>query len=227
MVEFPWDPEDPIPEPETEVPTTPIPPAPRHQDILIKMLIEEQRVLIGGVIEVCTACYDVLWSLFIAILGIDATYEEIDDWRDASTLENHHETKIFPDPPGTNLYVRFTAGGTNNTFGDWAEIEDSAAAKLTPKFQYYPGYIVSVITEDFSRRDEVYLFELAYGETVKTTIGRSRVQGATLLEDTAMQERMRTLQIPAGEKVYYRMACETADATLDCHIRYYLTPGDE
>jgi hypothetical protein len=34
------------------VPTTTIPPAPRHQDILLKLLIEEQRVLIEAILEV-------------------------------------------------------------------------------------------------------------------------------------------------------------------------------
>jgi hypothetical protein len=34
------------------VPTTTIPPAPLHQDILLKMLIEEQRVLIEAILEV-------------------------------------------------------------------------------------------------------------------------------------------------------------------------------
>jgi len=34
------------------VPTTTIPPAPRHQDQLLKSLIEEQRILIEATIEV-------------------------------------------------------------------------------------------------------------------------------------------------------------------------------
>lgn len=35
-----------------EVPTTTIPPSPRHQDVLLKMLIEEQRIVIAAVIAI-------------------------------------------------------------------------------------------------------------------------------------------------------------------------------
>lgn len=39
------------PDPEVD----PLPPAPRHQDVLLRMYLEEQRVLIDALIEVLVA----------------------------------------------------------------------------------------------------------------------------------------------------------------------------
>jgi len=186
-----------------EVPTTTIPPAPRHQDQLLKMGIEEQRVLIGATLE---------------------ELELMEDWYAASTLESHHETLIFPDPPQTDVCIVMVAGAVANTFSDWVEIVDENAASFSSKFAANSGYIVSLINEDFSDADKVYLIEMAYG-AAKTVIGRTRMQSGTNKTDTANQERMRALVIPAGETVYYRMASEVESADIYCHIRYYLVPS--
>jgi len=138
---------------------------------------------------------------------------------DMLALDAHHETKIFPTL--VTQSVTFTAGATNATFGAWTEIADSGSNKFTDCFTS-DGYFVSFIIEDASVSDKVYLIEFAYGDT-KTVIGRSRVLSGSTKKDTTNQPRMGQLKIPAGQTVYYRMACETGGATLTGHLRYYLT----
>ena len=60
--------------------------------------------------------------------------------------EHHHLTKIFPED--TDEHLTFTAGGVANIFGDWAEIVDDAANKLSDMFATSPGHITGILLED-------------------------------------------------------------------------------
>lgn len=130
--------------------------------------------------------------------------------------DNHHETCVFP--AISNLDCTLTAGGTANIFGSWVEIVDNAGTpnKLTDAFASKGGYLSSIVAETGTVADKIYLIEVAYGAS-KIVVGRVR-----LLKANIAQNRMRTLKIPAGETVYYRMMCETASASCDVHFRYYM-----
>ena len=78
----------------------------------------------------------------------------------------------------------------------------------------------SVIAEASSLRDKIYVLEISYG-MAKIVIGRARMLSATNQIAHTVQERMRNLFIPKGEKIYYRLKCETADATATVHFRYH------
>lgn len=76
--------------------------------------------------------------------------------------------------------------------------------------------------ESCSVRDEAYTFEVAYGDA-KTMMARYRfIAGETVRLPAIQQMRIRSIHLPPEELVYYRMKCETADATCALHIRYYL-----
>jgi len=130
-----------------------------------------------------------------------------------------HVSDIFPDD--TNKTVTLTAGGVINTFGAWAPIVDNLAVELSTVFAAQPGYVVSAIVEDCSVTDKLYRAELAYG-AARTVIGRSRFMKVLNKLNVGHQMRIRSIQIPAGETVYYRLKCETALATAEAQFRYYL-----
>ena len=138
---------------------------------------------------------------------------------DIDTLANdaHHETLIFP--TAVTQTITFTAGATGE-FSAWTEIEDSDANVLTDCFTS-DGYIASLIIEDVSDADKIYLIEFGYGAT-PTVVGRSRLQSGTTRKNTTDQPSMRMLKITSGATVYYRLASEVGAATLTGHIRYYL-----
>jgi len=134
-------------------------------------------------------------------------------------LNHEHVSAIFPED--TDETVTVTAGGTNNTFGAWAELVDNNAVKLSSKFDDDPGHVVAMLIEECSLKDVRYLLELAYGED-HTMIVRSRFMKVNTKLDVGHQTRVRSVTIPAGETIYYRLKCETASATAELHARYYL-----
>ena len=131
--------------------------------------------------------------------------------------EAFHLNLLFPED--SNETVTFTAGGSANTFGAWAEIVDNNGIKLSSKFNSY-GHVASVIAEDASVKDSVYVWEIAYGAG-ETIVAKGRMISATNKINATAQNRMRTLKILGGESVYYRMKCETASATMAVHLRYH------
>jgi len=132
--------------------------------------------------------------------------------------EAFHENFIFPED--SNETVTFTAGGTVNTFGAWAEIVDNNAVSLSSKL-ISGGHISSIISESADTKDKVYMLEISYGDA-KKVITRSRMVSATNQINHTEQDKMRNLEIPAGETIYYRVKCETASATATVHFRYHI-----
>ena len=138
-------------------------------------------------------------------------------------LEIQHESDIFPED--TDESVTFTAGGTVNTFGSWVEIAvDGNGATFSSKVATETGHISGILIEDLSVKDKRYLLEIAYGDD-KTNVLRHRFLSGEVKKLEAIQfVRIRADAIPAGEKVYYRMKCETAGATCEISLRYHTHP---
>jgi len=133
-------------------------------------------------------------------------------------LDASHLSQYFPED--SNETVLFTAGGVVNTFGAWVEIVDNNAVTFTSKLVACKGHISHIAVEDASVKDKVYILEIAYGAT-KIVVVRDRLVSATVQLSTLQQGRRRSLHIPAGVIVYYRMKCETALATARLAIRYH------
>ena len=132
-----------------------------------------------------------------------------------------HQTSLFPEKASDAC--TFAAGSTDNVFGDWAEIADSPSGnKLTNAFATANGHITGILVEDLNTVDKRYSFEIAYGETTKTVLLRHRfVAGVTKKLPPLQFVRIRSVIIPAGEKVYYRMMCETGSAECEVSFRYH------
>lgn len=141
------------------------------------------------------------------------------DSLEAVGLVHHHATKVFPED--TDETVTFTADDEVNTFSAWAEIIDNNNVKLSSKFTK-DALFTSLLIENCSVKDKVYLIEVAYGAD-KTVVATYRfLAGETPNLPAVQQIRIRSIHIPAGELVYYHMKCETALATCQLHLRYYL-----
>lgn len=151
---------------------------------------------------------------YIDELGSANLPSDIDDIRE----DLEHITAIFPE--ATNETVTFTAGGTNNTFGAWAEIVDNNAVTFSSKAASSAVHLTSLQIETTDTDDKVYLAEISYG-TSNTIVARSRFYSGTKFTNAISQTRFHTDIIPAGETIYYRLACETADATATVSIRYH------
>ena len=128
-----------------------------------------------------------------------------------------HITSLFP--ASSANYVTFTAGGVANTHGAWAEIVDDAANKISDIFTTEDGHISGILIEDLSVKDKRYLFELAYGDSKEVILRHRFLSGEVKKLDAVQFVRIRSVVIPAGETVYYRMMCETAGATCEISFR--------
>lgn len=134
--------------------------------------------------------------------------------------ESEHDSSIYP--ADTDDLVTFTAGGTANVFGAWAEIDtvaggDTFSSKVASVAQHVSGILV----EDLDTADKRYTMEIAYGDD-KTIVFRHRFLSGEVKKLSAIQfMRIRAEEIPAGETVYYRLKCETALATCEISLRYH------
>lgn len=142
----------------------------------------------------------------------------------AALIEHIHRTQVHVSaifPEDTDETCTVTAGDVADTFGDWVELADNNAVKFASKFDDGPGHIVGIAIEECSLKDVRYLLEIAYGDD-KTVIVRSRFMKVNVKLDVGHQTRVRSLEIPSDEEIYYRLKCETADATAEIHFRYYV-----
>lgn len=127
----------------------------------------------------------------------------------------HNENEVFLYPDAATKTVTFTAGAGVDTWGTWAEITDSGATTLSSKFVANDGYLVEIMTHDYSIADKIFMIEISYG-AAKTVVGRTKVRS-----DWTYVQALRSVEIPTGETIYYRMQSETANATLLADFRYY------
>jgi len=131
----------------------------------------------------------------------------------------HHVSDIFPDD--TNKTVTLTAGGAIDTFGAWAAVVDNLAAELSTVFAASNGHICSILVEECNQTDKRYELEISYGAT-KVIVARTRFMKLANKVNVGHQTRIRSIHVPAGETVYYRLKCEVAAKTAEVHFRYYL-----
>jgi len=133
-----------------------------------------------------------------------------------------HTTAIFPE--ATNIDCVLTAHASANTWSSWTEIVDTTGTPVTlsSKFAANSGHISAMLIEDTDTTDTRFQIEIAYG-SAKTIVSRHRILTETNKLPTAEVARERGSIIPAGETIYYRAMCETADAkTITVHFRYFL-----
>jgi len=131
----------------------------------------------------------------------------------------HHVSDIFPDD--TNKTVLLTAGAVVNTFGAWAPVVDNLAAEFSTVFAAADGHITAISIEDCSLTDERYELEVSYG-AARVVVARSRFMKILNKLNVNHKVMIRSIHIPAGETVYYRLKAETALGTAEVHFRYYL-----
>jgi len=130
-----------------------------------------------------------------------------------------HVSAVFP--ADTNLTWTLTAHATANTWSTWAEIQDSAATKLSASFTTTDGHVTSILIETISEVDAIYMFELAWGAS-KTVFARGRFAGGTKFQAPKVQDRFWAPHFPKNQLLYYRMKTETAVAdTCTAHIRHH------
>jgi len=130
-----------------------------------------------------------------------------------------HECQYFPED--TDETMTFTAGGTPNVFGAWAEIVDNNGVTFSSKFVAMNGHIDSILVENTSAKDEVYVFEIAYGVSTKVIIDRGRIKSASVLVGTTQNSGKKSVLITEGQTIFYRMKCETGGATWTGSFRYH------
>ena len=130
-----------------------------------------------------------------------------------------HISDIWPDDTSKTCTV--TSGVAAHTFGAWADLVDSVAAALSAKFAASDGYIEAILIEDCSATDNLYMLELRNNATGET-IGRVRFMKIGAKVDVSHQTPIRSIRIPAGADIEYRMKDATGGATAELHIRYYL-----
>lgn len=133
-----------------------------------------------------------------------------------------HTSGIFP--ADTNLTCTFAAGGSTDTFGAWAEIEDNTSGttlKLTAQAASANLHLSALFIESTDTVDKMYMIEIGYGST-PTVIYRMRFGSGSKAVAVMQQGRMRSDHIPTGETIKYRMKCETASAEATVSLRFHL-----
>ena len=143
-------------------------------------------------------------------------YDYIYDTLAKLLVQNENEDNLFPESVSGNCTL--TAGNGVDTFGAWTEIVDSSADTLSSKFTEDNGFIEAIMTHDYSKDNEVFIIEIAYGDA-KVIIGRCKVRS-----DWTYRISLNSGKVLEDETIYYRMKAETALATLQADFRYYYDP---
>lgn len=138
-------------------------------------------------------------------------------------IDIHHRSYYFPDD--ITKTCTLTAGGADNTFGNWAEIADNLGAKLSDQTIYALGVSAMQVRSE-SVADVLYMFEIGYGQAADnvTNIDVHEFGSGTKFVEGDEVATFRPPLIPAGQKVYYRMKCETGGATCQVFLRYHHHP---
>lgn len=134
--------------------------------------------------------------------------------------EAEHVSYLFPEEP--NETVTFTAHGSPNTFSAYTEIVDNDTDTLSTKISARGLHISSILVENTSVKDKVYILEISYGDTTASNIiSLSRYMSGNTLTGTIQQVRLRAPRTPYGQLMYWRLKCETGAATVRVHFRYH------
>lgn len=132
-----------------------------------------------------------------------------------------HNTLVFPESTA-NVCV-LTAHVNANTWSAWVEIVDDQGApvSLSSKFAVNAGHITVMNAESTNVASALFMIELAYGAS-KISICRFRFTSETNQIAIAQIPRVRGVEIPAGETLYYRAMCATGGKTANVYFRYFL-----
>jgi hypothetical protein len=151
----------------------------------------------------------------------------LDDNYGGAFVDNHHCTNIFPYGKNGDCTrtMTLTAPAATNTWGEWAEIVDSEGNSFSDIFAERAGYIAAIVAETVSNKDKVAQFEFAIGDD-KCCLVRFRAIAGDTKVSTDSGKNLRNPIIPAGQKVYYRMASEQTEMAFTGQIRYYFADGE-
>jgi len=138
--------------------------------------------------------------------------------------ELNHRSYLFPDlSSNIDLTCTFTSGAIDS-FGTWAEVTDSGATTLGSVFDATGGHISALAIRSTNTADVLYVIELGYGPTYDAvTIWDVHEFGSgTKFIGPDAQLRFRPPNVPAGQKVWYRMKTEnTLNASATIVLRYH------
>lgn len=133
------------------------------------------------------------------------------------TLLLHNENEVFLWPESVLDTCTLQAGVATDTFGNWTEIIDNHGVKLSANFTSTDGYLVEIMTHDYSSLAyDTVIIELATDAAGANVIGRAKV-----ITDWTYIVALRSVVIPHGSLLYYRMKSETGNSTLQTDFRYY------
>lgn len=141
----------------------------------------------------------------------------------AISLELAHRSYLYPDlTSDMDLTCTLTAG-TSKAFGSWVELTDSSSNELSTIVASNDLHISAVRIRETSVSDKLYVIEIGYGLTAEsvTTISPHDFGSGTKKIDSDEQVRVRADVIPAGQKIYGRLKCETNGAIATIVIRYH------
>ncbi len=129
-----------------------------------------------------------------------------------------HEEHLFPED--TDETVTITAGGTNNTFGAWAEIVDNNAVKLSSKYASEDMHLDHITITSADAINKRWILEMSWG-AAKTPVARMAFGTGTKAVGIEQAAHFAGEKIPLDELIYYRLKCEQADAAATIGIQYY------
>lgn len=131
-----------------------------------------------------------------------------------------HRSYLFPDDIAKT--VTLTAGAGAGNYGDWAEIVDNLGAKFSDLVT--SGLQISAMkVRSESEGDNLYQIEIGYGASAEAVavVDPHELGSGTKHVEGDEQVRFRPPIIPAGQKIYYQMKCETGGATCIVVFRYH------
>jgi len=136
------------------------------------------------------------------------------------SLIAHTENVTYIFPESTLDYVLFATAAGIDAWTNWAEITSAIGGiTFTSRFAATPGYLTDVMVYAHTVLNIIYEVEIGWG-ALHTVVGRVRVYS-----DWTYHLPMWSAQIPAGQRIYYRMRCENSPASMRAGFRYhYIIP---
>ncbi len=129
-----------------------------------------------------------------------------------------HEGHLFPED--TDETVPIAAGGTNDTFGAWAEIVDNNAVKLSSKFDTEDMHVDHITVSSADAINKRWILEISWG-AAKTPVARMAFGTGTKAVPIEQAAHVVGEKIPLDELIYYRLKCEQASGAATISIQYY------
>lgn len=129
--------------------------------------------------------------------------------------ETRHTSYIWPE--ATNLTATCTAPAGANTWGAWVELIDSGGNNFSDKITA-TTHLSDTKIESYSDKNQEYMYQISYG-TSNIIVGGRRV--SPIKESGEYSIDLKSLPIPAGEKVYARCMCSVGGNSCTILLRYH------